>query len=59
MLYINEISISSQQYKKRLFYREVTAFHEVPLTPPPCFPSRNTTKNAETHPPLMRDVIIG
>ena len=25
---------------------------------PPSFPSRNITKNAETHPPLMRDVII-
>ena len=24
----------------------------------PCFPSRNITKNVETHPPLMRDVII-
>ena len=24
----------------------------------PCFPSRNITKNAETHPPPMRDVII-
>ena len=25
---------------------------------PPCFPSRNITKNAETHPPTMRSVII-
>ena len=25
---------------------------------PHCFPSRNITKNAETHPPPMRDVII-
>ena len=39
------------------FYRDVTAFHEIPLTPH-CFPSRNITKNAETHPPHMRDVII-
>ena len=25
---------------------------------PPCFPSRNITKNAETHPPPMRDLIV-
>ena len=25
---------------------------------PPCFPSRNITKNADTHSPPMRDVII-
>ena len=25
---------------------------------PPCFPSRNITKSAETHPPPMRDLII-
>ena len=30
----------------------LTDFH------PPCFPSRNITKNDETHPPPMRDVII-
>ena len=24
----------------------------------PCFPSSNITKNAETHPPPLRDVII-
>ena len=52
------------------FYRDVKAFHQVPLTPPAlppppfpmfsvtCFPSRNITKNAETHPLPMRDVII-
>ena len=39
------------------FYRDVTAFHQVPLTPP-CFSSRNITKNADTHPLPMRDVII-
>ena len=39
-------------------YRDVTGFHEVPLTPPPCFPLRNITKNAEIHPSPMRDVII-
>ena len=27
-------------------------------THPPCFPSRNIMKNAETHPPFKRDVII-
>ena len=40
-----------------VFYFDVTAFHEVPLAPPG-FPSRNFTKNAETHPLPMRDVII-
>ena len=43
--------------KKKLydiFYRDVTAFHEVPLTPHP----RNITKNAETYLTLQRDVII-
>ena len=39
------------------FYCDFTAFHEVPITPH-CFPSRNITKNAETHPPYMRGVII-
>ena len=39
------------------FYRDVTAFPEVPLTPP-CLPLRNITKNGETHPPPMRDAII-
>ena len=59
MFYIDEILISSQTVQKRIydfFYRNVTAFHEAPLTP--CFPSRNITKNAETHPPPMRDAII-
>ena len=40
------------------FYRDVTAFHEAPLTPPPYFPSHSITKNAETHLPPMRDVLI-
>ena len=39
------------------FYRDGTAYYEVRLTPP-CFPSRNITKNAETYPPHVRDVII-
>ena len=39
------------------FYRDVTAFHEIPLTPR-CFSSRNIMKNAGTHPPHMHDVII-
>ena len=36
MFYIKNISISSQQSKKRLnnfFYRDITVFYEVPLTP--------------------------
>ena len=36
MFYINEIPISSQWYKKGFmifFYCDVTAFHQVPLTP--------------------------
>ena len=39
------------------FYRDVTAFHQVPLTTSPPA-SLHITKNAETHPPPMRDVII-
>ena len=39
IFYNNKIPISSQWYKKRLyyyfFYGDVTAFHEVPLTPLP------------------------
>ena len=45
------------------FYHDVTVVHQVSLTLPApplhlCFPSRNITKNAETHPTPMRDVII-
>ena len=56
-------SLYNSTKKKTLwfFYRGVTAFREVPLTPPPppCFPSRNITEKAETHAPAMRHVIIG
>ena len=53
-------SLHNSTKKKRLhdlFYHDVTVFHEVPLTLL-CFPSRNITKNAETHLPPMHDVII-
>ena len=36
---------------------DVKAFHQVPL-PSLVFPSRIITKNAQTHPHSMRDVII-
>ena len=61
MFYMNEKSISSQQYKKRVcdFFlpwryglSSSTTHH---LSPPA---SLHITKNAETHPPPMRDVII-
>ena len=44
------------------FYHYVTVVHQVSLTLPAplhlCFPSRNITKNAETYPTPMLDVII-
>ena len=58
-LMFNEFLIIRNSTKKgfmTFFHRDVTAFHEVPLTS--FFPSRNITKYAETHPPPMRDVII-
>ena len=36
--------------KKGLFYRDVTAFHEVPLIPLPSFPSCKMNKNAMIYP---------
>ena len=54
-----EIPFSSKQYKKKLYdIFTVTLRPFIKYHSPPCFPSRNITKNAETHPPLMRDVII-
>ena len=50
-----EIPISSQWYKKRLydfFYRDVTAFHEVPLT------SLFSGTQHHVKRPSMRNVII-
>ena len=47
---------STKKGFKNFFYRDVTPF--IKYHTPPCFPSRNTTKKAETHPPPMRDVII-
>ena len=61
MFYINEILHNLftivQQKALCFFYRDIKAFHEVPLTPP-CFPSHSITKNAEIHHHPMRDVII-
>ena len=53
MFCIDETLISSQLYKKT-FNDIFTATQ----TSPSCFPSRNTTKNADIHPLPMRDVII-
>ena len=60
MFDVNEITISPYSTKKALWF-----FFTVTLQPfikyhssSPCFPSRTITKNVETHPPLMRDVII-
>ena len=57
MFYINEISISSQQYEKKLYdfiftvkLRTFMKYH----SPLPCFPLRNITKDAETHPPFTQ-----
>ena len=59
MFCINEIPISSQQYKKKGFiFFTVTLGPFMKYHSPPCFPSQNITKNAKTHPPTMRDVII-
>ena len=51
MFHINQIPLYD------FFYRDVTAFHQVLLTPP-CFLSRKITKNAKSHLPPMRDIII-
>ena len=60
MFYIIEIPISSQEYKKRLYDYFLPWYYGLSwsTTQRPCFLSRNITKNAETHPPPMRDVII-
>ena len=55
---ISELTINVLYQKDPDFFHGVTAFNEVPLTSSPCFPSITITKNAETHPPLMRDIII-
>ena len=64
MFYVNEIPISSQKHKKRLY--DFMTFFTATLRPfikyhsplPPLFPSRNITKNAKTHPPSIHNVII-
>ena len=59
MFYINEIPTRHNSIKK-----DFIIFFTVMLQPfikycsPPCFSSRNITKNGETYPPFMRDVII-
>ena len=40
------------------FFFTVTLHSFMKYHSPPCFPSRNITKNAETHPHPMGDVII-
>ena len=60
MSHINEIQISSKKFKKRLYdfflpWRYGLLWN---TNHPPSFPSANITKNAETHPPHLRDVII-
>ena len=60
MSYINEIPISWQYYKKKLydFLFTVTLRPFIKYTHPPCFPSHNITKNAETHPRPILDIIF-
>ena len=61
MFYINSLHNSTEKRLNDFFCRYVTAFHEKPLTPPPtppCFPSRDITKNAETHPTPMVSSIV-
>ena len=59
MFYINENPISPQQYKKKVydFFLPWRYGFSSSTTHPPFFPSRNITKNAETHPPPIHDVI--
>ena len=49
-------SQSLHNSKKKKIYRNVTTFHEVPLTS--LFSSRCIMKSVETHPPPIRDIII-
>ena len=61
---INEILISLQKYEVLQEKASYDFFFTVALQPfmkyhsPPCFPPRNIAKNAKTHTPLVRDVII-
>ena len=41
-----------------MIFFTVTLWPFIKYHSPPCFPSRNITKNADTHSPPMRDVII-
>ena len=67
MFYINEILISSEQYKKKAFEvilpwlkRPFIQDNSPPsaTTLPPCFPLHNIEKNVETNPPPMCGVTI-
>ena len=56
MLYINEIQMSSQEYKKRLYEFFFTARYSLSSSSThrrPCFLLRNIMKNAETHPSFL------
>ena len=59
MFYVNEIPIFSQSTKKgfMIFLPWPYGFSRS-TTHSPCFPSRNITKNTETHPTHTREVII-
>ena len=55
----NEFLIIRNSTKKALWlFSTVTLRPFMKYHSRPCFPSRNITKYAETHPPPMRDVII-
>ena len=50
---------SRSRHKRRYdFFFTMALRPSSSTTQPPRFPSHNITKNAETHPPPMRDVII-
>ena len=50
---------NSTQKAFMIYFFTVTLGPFIKYQPPPCFPARNITKNAGTHPPTpMRDVII-
>ena len=51
-------SCHNRTKKGFMIFFTVTLRSFIKYHPPPCFPSCKLTKNAETHPPLMRDVII-
>ena len=59
MFYINEIWTRHNSTKNGIMiFFTVTLRPFIKYHSPNCFPSRSITKNAETHPPPMCDVII-